>query len=61
MQQTVSRPSHDFMIWRSTNNQYYFVYYDGNYEPLMTSELYETFEGAQRGLQNFKTEMRQYA
>jgi len=52
------RPSHNFKIWRSTNGQYYWAYYDGNYECLANSELYTTLEGAQQGLRNFKQEMR---
>lgn len=55
------RPTHDFQIWKSSNSQYYFVYYDGNRQALVQSETYVTLESAQRGLANFKTEMRMYS
>lgn len=54
------KPAHDFKLWKSTNQQYYWVYYDGNYEALVTSELYKTEEGAREGLRNFKSEMKSY-
>ena len=54
------KPRHDFKIWVSRDGQYYWVYYDGNYEALVTSELYRTHAGALIGLNNFKAEMRAY-
>lgn len=54
------KPKHNFQIWESINKQYYWVYYDGNAEPLVTSETYITLSGAQQGLSNFISEMREY-
>lgn len=56
----LTRPRHDFRILESVNHQYYWVYYDGNYEPLVTSEMYTRREDAQRGLNNFISEMAHY-
>jgi uncharacterized protein YegP (UPF0339 family) len=56
----MTKPAHDFKLWISTNAQYYWVYYDGNREALVTSETYKTEDGARRGLQNFIDEMKNY-
>ena len=56
----ITRPAHSFKIWQSANKQYYFVYYDGNYQTLVTSETYVTLQGAMRALENFKYEMKRY-
>jgi uncharacterized protein YegP (UPF0339 family) len=55
-----ARPRHSFKIWQSQNSQYYWVYYDGNYEALVTSETYTTLDTAKRMLTNFISEMGQY-
>ena len=58
---TDSRKQHDFVIWKNSNESktwFWWTYYDGNYEPLAHSETYTTLSGAQRGLANFKSEMK---
>ena len=55
-----ARPAHDFKIWVSKDGQYYWGYYDGNYECLVTSELFPTKPGAEISLVNFKQEMSRY-
>jgi uncharacterized protein YegP (UPF0339 family) len=57
---TITRPRHDFRIWPSSDGQYYFVYYDGNYQALVTSETYKTLPIARQALANFISEMGKY-
>lgn len=56
----MAKPKHDFKLWRSRDNKIYWVYYDGNYEALVTSEMYNTAGAAREGLKNFLEEMKQY-
>ena len=52
--------AHTFQVLKSINYQFYWVYYDGNNEAIVTSETYVTLQGARNGLTNFIQEMGQY-